>query len=135
MPGDEVKGDIETGNASAEAHVPPTQSPKGKGKHAAPPKDQGTPTDITNKKPEIHPDNPDGFNDDLHDYQVLKSRFYMQALMSGTVTAFCIIMMAVNGKEGIYLPVLTGILGYWLPSPDPRVTRSRFEKKTTSTTT
>ena len=62
--------------------------------------------------------------DDDHNYKSLKWRFFVQVGMTATVSAFCITMMSVNGKEGIYLPVLTGMLGYWLPSPDFRVKRS-----------
>ena len=63
--------------------------------------------------------------DDKHNYSSLWYRFWVQVGLTSTVSAFCITMMAVNGKEGIYLPVLTGIMGYWLPSPDSRVKRPR----------
>ena len=85
-------------------------------------------TDIEKGNDKICSKNSSSFNDDLHDYKVLKRRFFMQAALSVGVSIFCITMMAANSdKEGIYLPVLTGIMGYWLPSPDPRVTRARVE--------
>ena len=64
-------------------------------------------------------------DDDRHNYTSLWYRFWVQVGLTSTVSAFCITMMAVNGKEGVYLPVLTGIMGYWLPSPDSRVKRPR----------
>lgn len=45
-------------------------------------------------------------------------RFAVQVGISGTVTAFTIAMLAIGKPEGVYLPVLTGILGYWLPAPE-----------------
>lgn len=45
-------------------------------------------------------------------------RFAVQVGLSGTVTAFTIAMLAIGKPEGVYLPVLTGILGYWLPAPE-----------------
>lgn len=45
-------------------------------------------------------------------------RFAVQVAISGTVTAFTIAMLAVGKPEGVYFPVLTGILGYWLPAPE-----------------
>jgi hypothetical protein len=51
-------------------------------------------------------------------------RFAVQVGISGTVMAFTIAMMAIGKSEGVYLPVLTGILGYWLPSPEYSQTRT-----------
>lgn len=45
-------------------------------------------------------------------------RFAVQVGISGTITAFTIAMLAIGKPEGVYLPVLTGILGYWLPAPE-----------------
>ena len=89
---------------------------------------KGNTDDIEKGSNKICSTNSSSLNDDLHDYKVLKRRFFMQAALSVGVSIFCITMMAANSdKEGIYLPVLTGIMGYWLPSPDPRVTRARVE--------
>ena len=51
-------------------------------------------------------------------------KFTAQVVISAAVTAFCMAMIIVekdnpgtNG-EGIYLPIISGILGYWLPNPD-----------------
>lgn len=62
--------------------------------------------------------------EDQHNYNSLKYRFWVQVGITSAVSAFCITMMATNNdKEGVYLPVLTGIMGYWLPAPDSRVKR------------
>ena len=45
-------------------------------------------------------------------------RFVVQVAITGTITAFTISMLAIGKPEGVYLPVLTGILGYWLPAPE-----------------
>lgn len=63
-------------------------------------------------------------DDDAHNYDSLRKRFWVQVALTGMMSSFCITMIAINkNKEGIYLPVLTGLLGYWLPSPDSRVKR------------
>jgi hypothetical protein len=65
-------------------------------------------------------------DDDRHNYNSLWYRFWVQVGVTSAVSAFCITMMATNSdKEGIYLPVLTGIMGYWLPAPDSSVKRTR----------
>lgn len=43
--------------------------------------------------------------------------FITQAAFSATGMVFSISMIAAGKDPGIYLPVITGILGYWLPSP------------------
>lgn len=58
-------------------------------------------------------------------------RFAVQVGISGTITAFTIAMLAIGKPEGVYLPVLTGILGYWLPAPEYAKLRT---PKNTSTT-
>ena len=45
-------------------------------------------------------------------------RFAVQVGISGTIAAFTISMLAIGKPEGVYLPVLTSILGYWLPAPE-----------------
>lgn len=59
-------------------------------------------------------------------------RFAVQVGISGTVTAFTIAMLAIGKPEGVYLPVLTGILGYWLPAPE--YSKLRTPKNTSSKT-
>ena len=62
--------------------------------------------------------------EDEHNYKSLERRFWVQVGITTAVSAFCITMMAANSNmEGVYLPVLTGIMGYWLPAPDSRVKR------------
>ena len=41
----------------------------------------------------------------------------MQVGVSLVAVAFAASMIVVRGQEGIYLPVITGVLGFWLPSP------------------
>lgn len=44
--------------------------------------------------------------------------FAIQAFLSFTVIMFCIGMLAAhNDTSSYYLPILTSILGYWLPAP------------------
>lgn len=45
-------------------------------------------------------------------------RFAVQVAVSGTISAFAMGMLISGGDAGVYLPVLTAILGYWLPAPD-----------------
>jgi hypothetical protein len=48
------------------------------------------------------------------------SLFCVQSTISITVMVFCIYQLIDRRDPGVYLPVLTGILGYWLPSPSSR---------------
>ena len=43
--------------------------------------------------------------------------FTMQTLFSFTALLFCCIMLGTGNDPSYYLPVLTSIIGYWLPSP------------------
>jgi hypothetical protein len=43
--------------------------------------------------------------------------FFTQVGVSATVLGFCIAMLAKGESASVYLPVLTAITGYWLPSP------------------
>lgn len=43
--------------------------------------------------------------------------FGVQCGFSFTVLMFCIGMLATNKDPTYYLPVLTSIIGYWLPAP------------------
>jgi hypothetical protein len=62
--------------------------------------------------------------DNKHNYDSLRKRFWVQVAMTATVTTFCITMIATEGHEGVYLPILTGLMGFWLPAPDSRIRRS-----------
>lgn len=62
--------------------------------------------------------------DEQHNYDSLKKKFWVQVGMTGLVSVFCITMIATHdNQESIYVPILTGLLGYWLPAPDARVKR------------
>ena len=43
-------------------------------------------------------------DDDAHNYDSLRKRFWVQVGLTGMMSAFCITMIAINkNKEGIYL--------------------------------
>jgi hypothetical protein len=44
-------------------------------------------------------------------------RIDMREFVSLFVVAFCATMLAAGKAEGVYLPVLAGVVGYWMPSP------------------
>jgi hypothetical protein len=58
------------------------------------------------------------FLSDRRNHNSRVGRFAVQIAISGSITAFSMGMLIRGGDPGVYLPVLTGILGYWLPSPD-----------------
>lgn len=45
------------------------------------------------------------------------SAFHVQAGVSLATMVFCMTMISVGKNAAYYLPVLTSIVGYWLPSP------------------
>ena len=46
-------------------------------------------------------------------------KFGAQVVISGVVIAFSLAMTATHpGTEGVYIPIVTSILGFWIPSPD-----------------
>lgn len=44
-------------------------------------------------------------------------KFIVQVCFSASVLAFTMVMLATGETVEIYLPVLTGLVGYWLPQP------------------
>ena len=74
--------------------------------------------------------------DDFIDYLDDKSqhsdylmKFFLQAFFSAFIVIFSMIMLMLKeSNEGIYLPVVSGIIGYWLPSPGYK--KSSSNKKT-----
>lgn len=47
------------------------------------------------------------------------SKFWVQVLVSTTALVFSLTMAVTNPeRESVYIPIATGILGYWLPSPE-----------------
>jgi hypothetical protein len=57
-------------------------------------------------------------------------KFSAQILISASVLVFSMCMIAFgNGSTDIYLPLMSGIVGYWLPQPS-----LKRKKKTTSDT-
>jgi len=71
--------------------------------------------------------------DDKRNHTSRMYNFAAQALLSAGVTIFCMTMIGLEGKEGIYFPVVTGILGYWLPNPS--FSKMTPKKITSSSTT
>lgn len=43
--------------------------------------------------------------------------FFTQVGVTASIITFCIAMLVKGESASIYLPVLTGISGWWLPSP------------------
>jgi hypothetical protein len=79
---------------------------------------------INNKKSILPFDEYQELLTDRHNDNSRIGKFSAQVVISAAVTAFCMAMIVVqkdkpdkNG-EGIYLPIISGILGYWLPNPD-----------------
>ena len=59
----------------------------------------------------------------LHD----ESLFVTQFLLTAAILTLCIYELIHNGQTSVYLPIITVIIGYWLPSPS-------LAKPTTNTT-
>jgi hypothetical protein len=47
----------------------------------------------------------------------MDKRFRVQVLLSLAITTFCIINISAGKPEAAYWSTLSGILGYWLPTP------------------
>lgn len=46
------------------------------------------------------------------------TEFEIQTIFSASVMTFSMVMLATKrGEAGVYLPLITSILGYWIPSP------------------
>ena len=43
--------------------------------------------------------------------------YYLQGAISFSVMVFCMVQLGRGQPSDVYLPVLTGTLGYWLPNP------------------
>jgi hypothetical protein len=62
----------------------------------------------------------DDFQEHVGDQQENKNKVMMfsaQALLSASIVAFSMTMLAIHGMDAAYMSLLSGILGYWLPSP------------------
>ncbi|KXZ44616.1 hypothetical protein GPECTOR_64g110 [Gonium pectorale] len=51
--------------------------------------------------------------------------FLAQTLFSLLAAVFSICMLATGHAEGVYLPILTGIIGFWIPSPGAKNSSSK----------
>jgi hypothetical protein len=49
--------------------------------------------------------------------------FAAQFAISSSTLAFCMTMLWSGRDPGVYLPIITGVLGYWLPSPSGGLAR------------
>lgn len=46
-----------------------------------------------------------------------KYLFFVQVAVSATAMAFSITMLTLQRDPAVYLPILTGIVGFWTPNP------------------
>jgi hypothetical protein len=49
--------------------------------------------------------------------EIMNKRFLIQAILSLIVISFCLDQIKNGNTEGVYWSTVSGILGYWLPSP------------------
>ena len=56
----------------------------------------------------------------IHDINMFK----MQVFLSTLITLFCITMIFLRNDTSIYLPLMTGIFGYWFPAPTRETNKS-----------
>lgn len=54
--------------------------------------------------------------------------FTVQAGFSFSVLIFCVAMLGANKDPTYYLPILTSIIGYWLPAPQYRANGNKSGK-------
>lgn len=54
----------------------------------------------------------------------MDKRFRIQVIPSLIITSFCIVSISTGRTEAAYWSTLSGILGYWLPTPT-EVTRGK----------
>ena len=47
-------------------------------------------------------------------------KFFIQVIVSLMVMIFCMGMIALGKDTNVYIPILTGTLGYWMPQPSPK---------------
>lgn len=62
----------------------------------------------------------DEFQEHVSNHQEYSNKRYMfwtQALLSGSLVAFSGTMLAIHGIDAAYMSLISGILGYWLPTP------------------
>ena len=51
------------------------------------------------------------------DFSNKRYKFWTQAFLSGGLVVFSASMLAINGIDAAYMSLISGILGYWLPTP------------------
>lgn len=52
-----------------------------------------------------------------HPKASMSVRFDTTEVVSLLVVGFCATMLAVGKAEAVYLPVIAGVVGYWMPRP------------------
>ena len=57
----------------------------------------------------------------------MPARFIMQSLVSLATMSFCIAMLARGESATYYLPVITTVVGYWVPAPSMRPARQHSQ--------
>ncbi len=48
----------------------------------------------------------------------MNMKFWIQAILTLTVALFCLSNIASGRNEPVFWSTLSGILGYWLPTPE-----------------
>lgn len=51
------------------------------------------------------------------DFSNKRHMFWTQAILSGGIVIFSGTMLAIHGVDAAYMSLISGILGYWLPTP------------------
>lgn len=50
-------------------------------------------------------------------------KFFIQVIVSLMVMIFSMVMIVMGKDTNVYIPILTGTLGYWMPQPSPKTGR------------
>jgi hypothetical protein len=59
----------------------------------------------------------------------MDKRFRIQVILSLIITCFCIVSISAGRAEAAFWSTLSGILGYWLPTPTDTSISSRAKEK------
>jgi hypothetical protein len=51
-------------------------------------------------------------------------KFMIQVIVSFMVMIFSMAMIVLGKDTNVYIPILTGTLGYWMPQPSPKSGRT-----------
>lgn len=48
-------------------------------------------------------------------------KFFVQVMVSLIVMIFSMTMIVLGKDTNVYIPIITGTLGYWMPQPSPKL--------------